>query len=228
MPVLRAMLSPYVIDPSQRASSRPMTEAEKEAPMSRVVVDQAIALGAWAPRSRAAALAPTPAAPGAAPPQPPLALSQVRLVASYRSRGWCSTARRRMPWPWHSMALAHTSYRSRGWCSTAPHAKYLHCRQRSLGSSLGGLRRKPCDSAASQSRPRWPRAAATSLAGPAPRQLPLSGLARLPRPPPRRTSASTCPRTSASTRSENIWQRPSLWRAYRSRVSGKRPILADT
>ena len=88
MPVLRAMLSPYVIDPSQRASSRPMTEAEKEAPMSRVVVDQAIALGAWAPRSRAAALAPTPAAPGAAPPQPPLALSQVRLVASYRSRGW--------------------------------------------------------------------------------------------------------------------------------------------
>ena len=106
-----------------------------------------------------------------------LALSQVRLVASYRSRGWCSTARRRMPWPWHSMALAHTSYRSRGWCSTAPHAKYLHCRQRSLGSSLGGLRRKPCDSAASQSRPRWPRAAATSLAGPAPRQLPPSGLA---------------------------------------------------
>ena len=70
-----------------------------------------------------------------------LALSQVRLVASYRSRGWCSTARRRMPWPWHSMALAHTSYRSRGWCSTAPHAKYLHCRQRSLGSSLGGTYR---------------------------------------------------------------------------------------
>ena len=48
MPVLRAMLSTYVIDPSQRASSRAMTEAEKKAPMSRVVVDQAIALGAWA------------------------------------------------------------------------------------------------------------------------------------------------------------------------------------
>ena len=47
MPVLRAMVSPYVIDTSQRASSRPMTEAEKASPMSRVVVDPAIALGAW-------------------------------------------------------------------------------------------------------------------------------------------------------------------------------------
>ena len=63
MHVLRAMLSPYVIHTSQRAPSRPMTEAEKESPMSRVVVDPATALGAW--------VVVTPAAPGAAPPQPP-------------------------------------------------------------------------------------------------------------------------------------------------------------